>query len=275
MKVEDCKLCSKLVESRKQIVNGYGTGKSGIMFIGEAPGQAGSNITGEPFSHGRCGIWFNDILKEMNIDKKECRTLNLVMCSPEGNRKPTNEEINNCLPNLKKEIEEFKPKVIVTLGKIPRENVEKLVSENTKFVPLYHPGFILRVGTREIIDEFKKKLKEVKRMSEYKIVKTVRKTLTADDVRKDANLMRAIKDTGETPEEFIIRVQAERKKRKKDKGGYESIRKKKRVKIELKDKLAAISMLTSMTAREIATKLDYTSQQIRAWRRAKERGKLE
>ena len=276
MKIEDCKLCLKLVESRRQIVNGYGTGSNKIMFIGEAPAQRGSNITGEPFSHGNCGIWFNDILKEIGIDKKECFTINLVRCSPKDNRKPTSEEINICLPNLKKEIEEIKPNIIVTLGKLPREHVKDLVPDGTEFVPLFHPGYILRVRTNSIIDEFKKKLKEVKRMAEVEIKRTERKILTVEDVKNDENLMRAIKDTGETPEQFLARVQSDRPKRvKKDKGGYEGSRQKKRSKIELSEKLAAIELLATMTPRQIADKLNFTPQQIRSWKRNKERGKLE
>jgi len=57
--------CNKLVASRNTIVQGHGDTKTKIMFIGEAPGRLGADITAVLFTKDRSRILFQIILKKL------------------------------------------------------------------------------------------------------------------------------------------------------------------------------------------------------------------
>lgn len=119
--VQDCTKCSKLVDSRSQIVNGVGPLNARIMLIGEAPGNK-EDVKGEPFV-GKSGKELTNKLEERGISRDSVRITNSARCTPPENRDPTSEELENCKPYLKEEIEMVEPELIVTLGKVPSQNL--------------------------------------------------------------------------------------------------------------------------------------------------------
>lgn len=119
--VEDCEKCPNLVNSRSQIVNGYGSKDADVMLVGEAPGE-NEDEQGEPFV-GRSGTVLDDVLNSNNVAREDVRITNTVRCRPPENRDPTKEERSNCMTYLYKEIELVNPNVILTLGKVPTETL--------------------------------------------------------------------------------------------------------------------------------------------------------
>lgn len=146
-----CKLCN----GRKNIVFGEGSETARLMFIGEGPGRD-EDIEGRPFV-GEAGQLLTKIIENgIGIKREEVYIANIVKCRPPENRDPEKDEINSCIPFLKKQIEIIKPEVICTLGRIAaRELLNrefKITMErgrwqtylNIPLMPTYHPAYILR-----------------------------------------------------------------------------------------------------------------------------------
>ncbi len=111
--IKDCRRC-RLCENRTHIVVGSGSGKSGIMVVGEGPG-AEEDRQGLPFV-GQAGQLLTKMLKAIEIQREDVYITNVVKCRPPMNRDPQGDEILACRPYLLKQIELLKPKVILTLG---------------------------------------------------------------------------------------------------------------------------------------------------------------
>jgi uracil-DNA glycosylase len=151
--INKCTKCS-LHKSRTNFVFGIGNPKADVMVVGEGPG-AEEDAQGEPFV-GRAGKLLNDILKAINFNREEVYIANIVKDRPPGNRTPTAEEMEACIPYLKKQIEIIKPKLILCLGLTAaqgllkkRDSLTKLRGQlfeyhGAKVMVTYHPAALLR-----------------------------------------------------------------------------------------------------------------------------------
>src|SRR5213595_1688652 len=119
-RVAVCTKCPHLARSRTQTVFGVGNPDAELMFVGEAPG-ADEDAQGEPFV-GRAGQLLTKIIETMGLDRGSVYIANILKCRPDtpgeptGNRKPTLEEMQTCIPFLHEQIDLIQPKVIVALG---------------------------------------------------------------------------------------------------------------------------------------------------------------
>ena len=159
-RVAVCTKCPHLARSRTQTVFGVGNPDAELMFIGEAPG-ADEDARGEPFV-GRAGQLLTKIIETMGFSRAEVYIANVLKCRPDmprgssGNRPPTPEEMETCLPYLAEQIEIIKPKVLVALGATA---VEGLLGtrgtmremrgrwhshQETPLMITYHPSYLLR-----------------------------------------------------------------------------------------------------------------------------------
>lgn len=121
LSVEGCERCPALVESRSQIVNGVGPEDADLLFIGEAPG-ANEDREGEPFV-GRSGGVLDEGLRDVGLSRSDVRITNAVRCRPPENRDPKTVERKNCRGYLDREITAVDPELVVTLGKVPGEQL--------------------------------------------------------------------------------------------------------------------------------------------------------
>jgi DNA polymerase len=113
--------CDALCDSRSRIVNGVGPTDADLLFVGEAPG-AQEDADGKPFV-GRSGDVLTDALRKQGLARSEVRITNCVRCRPPENRDPTTEERRNFRGYLDREIDAVDPEVVVTLGKVPSEEL--------------------------------------------------------------------------------------------------------------------------------------------------------
>lgn len=151
--INKCTKCP-LHKSRTNFVFGVGNPHADVMVIGEGPG-AEEDLQGEPFV-GRAGRLLNDILKAINFKREEVYIANIVKCRPPGNRTPAAEEMEACVPYLKKQIDLIKPKLILCLGLTAAQGLLKLRESLTKLrgqlfeyrgarvMITYHPAALLR-----------------------------------------------------------------------------------------------------------------------------------
>jgi len=155
-----CVKCAHLAASRKNVVFGVGNIDARLMFIGEAPG-ADEDVQGEPFV-GRAGQLLTKIIEAMGLSRDSVYIANILKCRPDtpgqtaGNRKPTSEEMQTCIPYLHEQIDLVQPKAIVALGGTAVEGLLGKTAGITRLrgnwqtyrgiplMPTYHPAFLLR-----------------------------------------------------------------------------------------------------------------------------------
>lgn len=149
----DCTNCV-LHKGRNKFVFGSGNPNADIMVIGEGPG-AEEDKQGLPFV-GRAGKLLTDILKAIKFERDEVFIGNIVKCRPPDNRTPLPDEMETCIPYLRKQIELIKPKLILCLGLTAAKGLLKkkdsLTSmrgqvfeyEGIKTMVTFHPAALLR-----------------------------------------------------------------------------------------------------------------------------------
>jgi uracil-DNA glycosylase len=159
-KVLVCTKCSHLAAFRHTVVFGVGNPSADLMFVGEAPG-ADEDLRGEPFV-GRAGELLTRIIETMGFRRSDVYIANVLKCRPDmpkgssGNRQPTPEEMQTCLPYLRAQIEIIEPKVMVALGGVAMRGLfgtsEPMKSlrgrwhsfGNIPVMATFHPSYLLR-----------------------------------------------------------------------------------------------------------------------------------
>ncbi|HUZ11910.1 MAG TPA: uracil-DNA glycosylase [Caulobacteraceae bacterium] len=145
----DCPLCPRLVRYRQanrdahpDWWNGpapsFGDPAARLLIVGLAPGRAGANRTGRPFTGDHAGVLLYATLVKAGfargryearaddgLELVDCMITNAVRCAPPGNRPETAEE-TACRPFLAARIAALSNlQVIVSLGDVARRNVLK------------------------------------------------------------------------------------------------------------------------------------------------------
>jgi len=110
---ESCDAC-RLCETRNSVVFGEGGSKSGLMFVGEGPGE-NEDKTGRPFV-GKAGEVLDRMLSYVGLSRKDVYITNVVKCRPPKNRAPLDDEIAACFKYLNYQIKKVSPTLIVALG---------------------------------------------------------------------------------------------------------------------------------------------------------------
>ena len=129
-----------------------------IMLIGEAPGRD-EDIEGLPFV-GRSGKLLDRMLAAIGFDRTSVYIANIVPWRPPGNRTPTPQETQICLPFVLRQIELVDPDILVCLGGPSAQTLLGIKDGITKTrgrwftfnsgkreiraMPTFHPAFLLR-----------------------------------------------------------------------------------------------------------------------------------
>ena len=141
-----------------QLVFADGNPKARLMFVGEAPGRD-EDIEGLPFV-GRSGKLLDRMLAAVGLDRTSVYIANIVPWRPPGNRTPTPQESQICLPFILRQIELADPDVLVCLGGPSAQALLGIKDGITKTrgrwftfntgkreiraIPTFHPAFLLR-----------------------------------------------------------------------------------------------------------------------------------
>lgn len=141
-----------------QLVFADGNPQAKIMLIGEAPG-AEEDRQGKPFV-GRSGQLLDRMLAAIGLDRTSVYIVNTVPWRPPGNRTPTPEEMELCLPFLHRQVELVAPRLVLTLGGPAMQTVFRTTNGIIKMrgkwqdvaignhtvpaLPTLHPAYLLR-----------------------------------------------------------------------------------------------------------------------------------
>jgi DNA polymerase len=159
-RIRECTHCG-LCEGRQHAVPGVGDRAARWLFVGEGPGR-NEDLQGEPFV-GPAGQLLDNMLRALDLARgKDTYIANIVKCRPVGadgrDRPSTPDEVDACMPYLRRQIALIRPQVIIALGKtaavsllgLPADTaLAGLRGEPREFdgIPLvitYHPAYLLR-----------------------------------------------------------------------------------------------------------------------------------
>ena len=109
-------------ESRRVLSDKNGDWNARVLFVAEAPGRLGAELTGIPLSGDRTGNRFDELLAKMQWPRSEVFLTNAVLCNPRGqtgnNDKRSTAEIMNCSGFLRRTIDVVNPELVVGLGRV-------------------------------------------------------------------------------------------------------------------------------------------------------------
>lgn len=128
-----------------QLVFADGNPQARVMFVGEAPGRD-EDIEGLPFV-GRSGKLLDRMMAAIGLDRTSVYIANIVPWRPPGNRTPTPQESQICLPFLQRQIELADPDILVCLG---GPSAQTLLNIKDGILKTRGRWFPYHTGTREI-----------------------------------------------------------------------------------------------------------------------------
>jgi uracil-DNA glycosylase len=147
-----------LKSTATRLVFADGNPKARVMFVGEAPGRD-EDIEGLPFV-GRSGKLLDRMIGAIGLDRTSAYIANVIPWRPPGNRTPTPQETQICLPFIQRQIELVNPDVLVTLGNPSTQTLlstrEGIMRTRGKWfdydtgtrviraLPTFHPAYLLR-----------------------------------------------------------------------------------------------------------------------------------
>lgn len=157
--VENFNDCS-LKKTAMNTVFSDGNPKARIMVIGEAPG-ADEDRQGLPFV-GLSGKLLDKMFATIGLDRTKIYITNIMPWRPPGNRQPTLQETNLCLPFVERHIELIAPDFLILVGGTSAktllhttEGIMKLrgkwlsfqtanMSNPIRTLATFHPAYLLR-----------------------------------------------------------------------------------------------------------------------------------
>lgn len=144
-----------------QLVFADGNPQAKVMFVGEAPGRD-EDIEGLPFV-GRSGKLLDLMLAAIGLNRGNVYIANVIPWRPPGNRTPTPQETQICLPFIRRQIELVNPDLLVTLGNPStqallgtRDGIMRTRgrwfdydtgTRTIRALPTLHPAYLLRQPT--------------------------------------------------------------------------------------------------------------------------------
>ena len=147
-----------LKHTATKLVFADGNPQAKVMFVGEAPGRD-EDIEGLPFV-GRSGKLLDRMIAAIGLDRSKAYIANVIPWRPPGNRTPTPQETQVCLPFIQRHVELVNPDVLVTLGnpstqallgtrEVIRRTRGKWIDYDTgtrtiRAVATFHPAYLLR-----------------------------------------------------------------------------------------------------------------------------------
>lgn len=147
-----------LKNTARNLVFSRGNPKARLMIMGEAPGRE-EDEAGLPFV-GEAGQLLDKMLAAIGLGEDDVYITTIVPWRPPGNRKPTEGEVDACLPFAQRHITLKNPDILVFAGGLSAQSLLKsktgimslrgrwqeytLEGKTIAALPMIHPSFLLR-----------------------------------------------------------------------------------------------------------------------------------
>jgi len=157
--VQGCRRCASMEGRRRVLSQANGGPGARVMFVAEAPGRRGGEVTGVPLSRDASGQRFSRLLELAGLRREEVFITNTVLCNPRtvqgNNRAPSRLELANCAGWLAEQLRIVDPPVVVTLGAVALAAMGRIeahgltlradvgpavVWHGRVLMPMYHPS---------------------------------------------------------------------------------------------------------------------------------------
>jgi uracil-DNA glycosylase family 4 len=125
------------------------------LVVGEAPGE-NEDQQGEPFV-GQAGKLLDNMLAALGLNRREhVYIANVLKCRPPGNRNPEPEEVAQCEPFLRRQVELLQPRIILAMGRFAVQTLLQTTEpigrlrgrvhayNGVPVIVTYHPAYLLR-----------------------------------------------------------------------------------------------------------------------------------
>ena len=155
-----------LKKTALNLVFSDGNPKASVMLVGEAPG-ADEDRQGKPFV-GMSGQLLTKAFQCAGLERdQDLYISNTIFWRPPGNRQPTSQELEVCLPFTQRHIELVNPKILILVGGTAVKALLKTTEGITKLrgkwhsyatpglagpiptMAIYHPAYLLRSPGRK------------------------------------------------------------------------------------------------------------------------------
>jgi uracil-DNA glycosylase len=151
--VAACRAC-RHCGTRRNAVFGAGDPGADWLIVGDPPNEQ-EDLHGQPFA-GQAGKLLDNMLRALGLSRETVYISNVLKCRPTGDRNPEPEDVAQCEPFLRRQVELLQPKVIVAMGRFAvqallgtNDPLGKLRGQRHEYagVPVvvtYHPAALLR-----------------------------------------------------------------------------------------------------------------------------------
>ena len=158
-RVQSCAACPTMAGRRRVFSRFNGGPEAPVLFVAEAPGRLGGELTGVPLSRDQSGRRFDRMLGLSGLTREQIFITNAVLCNPRdargNNRAPARLERENCSNWLAATIALLSPRVVLPLGAVAlaalgriephglllRSDAGRAVEWYGRWLfPLYHPS---------------------------------------------------------------------------------------------------------------------------------------
>jgi uracil-DNA glycosylase len=158
-RVRACRVCPAMAGRIPVLSEANGDPRARLLFVAEAPGRRGAELSRVPLSRDQTGRLFEQRLALAGLARGEIFISNAVLCNPRDvrglNRTPTRAEQRACAHWLAETIALLDPLVVVTLGAVALDAVARIAPHELRLrdavgepvrwhdrwlLPLYHPS---------------------------------------------------------------------------------------------------------------------------------------
>lgn len=158
-RIRACRTCPTMEGRRRVFGRANGDPRAPVLFVAEAPGRHGAELTGVPLSRDQSGRRFEALLEAAGWTRGDVFVTNAVLCNPRdalgGNRRPSRDELRACSGHLAAQLDLVPAGLVVALGAVALGALARLEPHGLRLdrdagrpvawrgrwlVALYHPS---------------------------------------------------------------------------------------------------------------------------------------
>lgn len=158
-RARSCRVCPAMAGRLPVLSQANGNPGARVLFVAEAPGRRGAEVSRAPLSRDQTGRRFERLLALAGLRRGDVFITNAVLCNPRdargNNRPPSLAERRACAHWLQETLDLLRPAAVVTLGAVALDALGRIEPHGLRLrtdvatparwrgrwlAPLYHPS---------------------------------------------------------------------------------------------------------------------------------------